>query len=186
MGLARGLRIRGIESARNSSSYRGQLLRETASSWLTIRRPVIRIRAVGQSLPEVTFESIFPIIARGKLNPRPLIADFWSVGSVAKWLRQRIANPSSSVRLRPEPMNGTLGNAVSSVFCFVGDRYGATGLYSSRRSRDRQFTCQCAFLRSCDLELLECRDRSGGGGFRQRQYFSGSGSILRSRADANQ
>ena len=25
-------------------------------------------------------------------------------GSVAKWLRQRIANPSSSVRLRPEPL----------------------------------------------------------------------------------
>jgi len=26
-------------------------------------------------------------------------------GSVAKWLRQRIANPPSSVRLRPEPLN---------------------------------------------------------------------------------
>ena len=28
-------------------------------------------------------------------------------GSVAKWLRQRIANPSSSVRLRPEPLKQT-------------------------------------------------------------------------------
>lgn len=70
---------------------------------LTSREVAIRIRRVGQSLPEVISTLIFPDLTAGKLNPRCSIADSWSVGSVAKWLRQRIANPSSSVRLRPEP-----------------------------------------------------------------------------------
>ena len=41
------------------------------------------------------------------LNPRPTFVDIPTRGSVAKWLRQRIANPSSSVRLRPEPLDVT-------------------------------------------------------------------------------
>ena len=60
--------------------------------------------ALKQGLPESRGLRFFPILGPGKLNPQPAIADSWSVGPVAKWLRQRIANPSSSVRLRPGPL----------------------------------------------------------------------------------
>ena len=53
---------------------------------------------------DLLFRTLFPIFLVGKLNPKDRLADEVDAGSVAKWLRQRIANPSSSVRLRPEPL----------------------------------------------------------------------------------
>ena len=63
------------------------------------------------------------------LNLWRCFVDIPTRGSVAKWLRQRIANPSSSVRLRPEPLRKALifqgfffslsGDSVFAVVPFV-------------------------------------------------------------------
>ena len=75
----------GCPPARERQTIAGAVRAET-SRLLTARAMAITIRPVGQLLREVIKMPVFPILAPGKLIPRPAIADSWS-----SWLRSQVA-----------------------------------------------------------------------------------------------
>ena len=85
-----------------TAGFASSRLRARSICRLTVRTGVATFRLAITRF--MTFTQTFRITREESSTPRRHSSIYTLAGSVAKWLRQRIANPSSSVRLRPEPL----------------------------------------------------------------------------------